>query len=244
LEIGMEAGNGLLPVRCAVRPSATTFFQPLLGISMKPITALVLLSLLSIGCQSNRYSDRPFRSGGPSVNDSMLAYVPEAKRDAITKARTERSEMMDRVGIAERDLAQEKRRLDVAESELDISEATVKSAERTLEVARSSKESNRDGEIERANERTESARAGLRSAQSNIAYHKARIDQIESEVELAKLRVDLADARVELAKAKAVHDSIGPSHATSPSATLTPAWRRKRSRLQWPRSMPRPGTRR
>ena len=171
---------------------------------MRTLSALSLAALLSVACQSNRYSDSVYATSTPTVADDVYVLVPEANRSAIAQSRAERMRMQDGVDIAERDLMMERQRLDGAKVAADQAGEGMTAARRALEVAEDSAQARRDEEIERANEQINRARARWQLARSQVAFHESRIAQLESDVTLAELRVDLADAKIELDKARAV----------------------------------------
>ncbi|HEX6882985.1 MAG TPA: hypothetical protein VF530_06365 [Planctomycetota bacterium] len=176
---------------------------------MRTIRWLVLIPALAIGCKSNPFSDRD-GSAALVVDDDFLVDVPESDRADIAVARTERSEMRDLVAIAERNVEQGRRQLDVAEEELAAAEAAVRTAEKSLAVAGEDDESVRASEIGDANRRLEGARARKHWARSKVAYQGTHISRLESQTDLARLRLEWSEARVELAKARAVHELDRP----------------------------------
>lgn len=171
---------------------------------------ITMAPLLALGCRSTRFGNDPDGSVAVVVNDDMLVSVPEADRENITRARTERSEMKDRVAMAERDAEQGRRQLDVTEEELEAAEDAVTTAEKGLEVARDGNENARASEMESANRKLETARTRLYLARSRVAHGKTQLSRLESETDLANLRLQWSEACVELAKAKAVHELDRP----------------------------------
>jgi len=171
---------------------------------------MTMAPLLALGCRSTPFGHNPDGSVAVVVNDDMLVSVPEADRESITRARTERGEMKDRVVMAERDAEQGRRQLDVTKEELEAAEAAVQTAEKSLEVARDGGEGVRKSEMESASLRLEDARAQLYCARSKFAHGRTQLSRLESETDLADLRMQWSEARVELAKARAVHELDRP----------------------------------
>ncbi len=171
---------------------------------MKMIASLLLLALLTAGCQSGTSYNNHYRGSTPHVEDDVFVYVPESDRGDIATARAESSRMMDSVAVAKRDLDQEVQRLSLAEDQLETTGDEVDTARESLALARDSNEARREKEVENATRQLESARSRWRYGESAVAYNELRVDQLESGVALAKLRVTLADARIEFAKAHAV----------------------------------------
>ena len=178
--------------------------------AMKNIQWVALLPVLALGCKSMSFGDHPDGSVAVVVDDDILVNVPEADREEIARARSERSEMKDRVAIAERDVEQGKRQLDVAEEELEAAEAAVRTAEKSLVVARDGDERVRTSEMESASSRLATARTNLYYARSKVAHDRTHISRLKSHTDLANMRLEWSEACVELAKAKAVHELDRP----------------------------------
>jgi hypothetical protein len=166
------------------------------------------LALGLLGCQSNPFGEE--RHNAVVVDDELVCDVPEADREDILRARAERNaernEMNDRVVIAERDVEQGRRQLQVAKEELEAAEAAVRKAEKSLAVAREENERVRASEMESASRRLESARARLRCAHLKVAHHATHSARLEAQVGLAKTRLERAAAQLELSKARALHE--------------------------------------
>ncbi len=177
---------------------------------MRNLTLLSLAALLSVACQSNRYSDSTYPTSTPTVSDDVYVLVPEKNRSAIAENRAERIRMQDGVAIAERDLMMERQRLDGAKLEAKQAGESMTAARRAVEVADESGQLRREDEMDRAADQIDRARARWHQARSQVAFHESRIAQLEAEVKLAKLRVELADAKVELDKARAVAELDRP----------------------------------
>lgn len=177
---------------------------------MRNLTLLSFAALLSVACQSNRYSDSTYPTSTPTVSDDVYVLVPEKNRSAIAENRAERIRMQDSVAIAERDLMMERQRLDGAKLEAKQAGESMTAARRAMEVADESGQLRREDEMDRAADQIDRARARWHQARAQVAFHESRIAQLEAEVKLAELRVELADAKVELDKARAVAELDRP----------------------------------
>lgn len=166
---------------------------------MKLLLPLALL-VIAAGCQStSRMTNRL------SVDDDALVNVPVSDRDDITRARTECTEIEDRISVAERDVQNAKDRVSLAEQSAAIAHDEVDAADDRVKLAHSMNQDARGPAMKTADENREAVRAHARWADAQVAYHEHVVESMKARVEIESMRKELADAKVELAKAKAVN---------------------------------------
>ncbi|MDZ4771772.1 MAG: hypothetical protein SGI72_01420 [Planctomycetota bacterium] len=166
---------------------------------MKLLLPLALL-VVTAGCQSSSH-----RSTRLSVDDDALVNVPVSDRDDITRARTECTEVKDRMNVAERDVQNAKDRVSLAKQSAAIAHDELDAADDRVKLANSMNQDARGPAMKTADENREAVRAHGRWADAQVAYHEHVVDSMKARVELESLREELANAKVELAKAKAVN---------------------------------------
>jgi hypothetical protein len=182
-----------------------------LGYTMKITRYLPLAAIVLVGCQSSMFRGQSYDPSNPRVEDRVFVHVPESQRQAVTEARSERSQMEDTLTVAQRDLEVERQRVRGARVQRDLAKESVDAARTSYEVAKGSNEAVREREMRNADQDIERALTRWHSAQAQVSYHEARLAKIEAEIKIARLRVDLAESRIELAKAKAVSELDRPA---------------------------------
>lgn len=167
---------------------------------MKLLLPLILIAVGSAACQSTTH-----RTARLSVDDDALVNVPVGQREDVSKARTERTEGQDRVGIAERDLQNAQERVSLAKQTASMAEDECDAASDRVKMAHDANQDTRAAAIQSAEENRESVRAHSRWADTQVVYQQRRVEAQEDQVGLEKMRLELANAKVELAKARAVN---------------------------------------
>lgn len=152
--------------------------------------ATTMSVLVGLGCSGHlKYT----------INDSLLADVPVADKQAMLNMRDEQAQIKEATLKAKSEQAIAERDLAAAEAEAGISKLQSKKVQADLDLAKSTTDINR---IDRANARLSVAELGRSAAAAKVDWRKLRLRLAQQELRLLERVAQHAEARYEQEKAR------------------------------------------
>lgn len=149
-----------------------------------------MLILVCLGCSGHlKYT----------INDSLLADVPVADKQAMLNMRDEQAQIKEATLKAKSEQAVAERDLAAAEAEASIAKLQSKKVQADLDLAKSTTDINR---IDRAKARLSVAELGRGAAAAKVQWRKLRLKFAEQDVRVLDMLAQHAAARYEQEKAR------------------------------------------